>query len=195
MPNFAFHPIQDGWWPVARRLVSPNANLRPPSTQVSLLVIHNISLPPGQYGGCYVEQFFTNQLDPGAHPYFATIHSSQVSAHCMIDRLGQAVQFVPFHQRAWHAGRSSFDGVPECNDYSIGIELEGTDHQAYSANQYQTLVRLTRDLMRNFPAITQDRIVGHSDIAPGRKTDPGPAFNWALYRQLLNTTLSKESAR
>ncbi len=189
MPNLAFHPIQGGWWPDARRLASPNANLRPPGVEVDLLVIHNISLPPGQFGGGFVEKFFTNRLDPDIHPYFASIASLQVSAHCLIDRLGRAVQFVPFHQRAWHAGRSSFDGVSECNDFSVGIELEGTDHQAYSAHQYQTLIRLTRDLMRYFPALTPDRIVGHSDIAPGRKTDPGPAFDWTLYRQLLNAAL------
>lgn len=189
MPHFAFNPVRHGWWPAAQRLASPNCNQRPPDAEISLLVIHNISLPPGQFGGGYVQQFFTNQLNPAAHPYFATIASQQVSAHCLIDRRGQVTQFVPFHQRAWHAGRSCFAGVAECNDYGIGIELEGTDLQAYSANQYQTLVKLTRDLMQCFPAITQERIVGHSDIAPGRKTDPGPAFDWGLYRQLLFAAL------
>lgn len=187
MPNFAFNPIRHGWWPAARRLASPNCNERPAGAKVSLLVIHSISLPPGQFGGGHIEQFFTNQLDATLHPYFASIAALRVSAHCLIDRRGQAIQFVPFHRRAWHAGSSSFAGVAECNDYSIGIELEGTDNRAYSANQYQTLVKLTQEIMRQFPAITPDRIVGHSDIAPERKTDPGPAFDWALYRQLLNS--------
>ncbi len=195
MSNLASHPLQRGWWPAARRLKSPNWNERPPVAQVSLLVIHNISLPPEQFGGGYIEEFFTNRLNPAAHPYFASIASLQVSAHCLIDRSGGTTQFVSFEHRAWHAGRSSFAGVAECNDYSIGIELEGTDVRAYTANQYQTLVKLTRDLMRAYPGITMDRIVGHADVAPGRKTDPGPAFDWQLYRQLLDAVIGTDTAR
>lgn len=153
---------------------------------VDLLVIHNISLPPGQYGGGYVEQFFTNTLDASLHPYFETIATLQVSAHCFIERTGRVIQFVPFHKRAWHAGRSQFAGVVECNDYGIGIELEGTDDQAYTAQQYQVLVKLTRDLMREYPRLSPARLTGHCNIAPGRKTDPGPSFDWSLYRQWLN---------
>lgn len=190
--HLAFNSINDGWWSAARRVPSPNFNERPPGVDVSLLVVHNISLPPGQFGGGYVEQFFTNQLDSSLHPYFETIASLRVSAHCLIDRLGQVKQFVPFHKRAWHAGRSSFAGAVECNDYGIGIELEGTDHQAYTAQQYQALVKLTRDLMKQFPRITSERITGHCDVAPGRKTDPGPAFDWTLYRQWLQACTGSE---
>jgi AmpD protein len=190
MPFLAYNTISNGWWSAARRVPSPNFNDRPAKTEISLLVIHNISLPPGQFGGGYIEQFFTNELDPAVHPYFDSIAAMRVSAHCLIDRQGRAVQFVPFHQRAWHAGRSSYDGVVECNDYSVGIELEGADTLAYSAQQYQTLVKVTRDLIRHFPAMSPERITGHSDIAPGRKTDPGPAFDWALYRELLGKSMA-----
>lgn len=190
MLTLAYNPINHGWWPAARRMPSANCNTRPTGTEINALIIHNISLPPGQFGGAYVEQFFVNQLDPSIHPYFASIADLQVSAHCLIDRKGNAIQFVPFDQRAWHAGRSSLAGVAECNDYSIGVELEGVDDRPYTANQYQMLVKLTRDLITRYPAITLDRIVGHSDIAPGRKTDPGPAFDWSLYRQLLRASLS-----
>ena len=164
---------------------SPNSNERPSAEPFDLLVIHNISLPPGEYGGPYIGQLFTNQLDPAAHPYFAEIADMQVSAHVLIRRDGTIIQFVPFDRRAWHAGASCFNERENCNDFSIGIELEGCDDEPFTDAQYQELVAVTRVLMQHYPAITRDGIVGHSDIAPGRKTDPGPHFDWQRYRQQL----------
>lgn len=177
----------DGWLASARRCPSPNYNDRPPATAISLLVVHNISLPPGQFGTGCVEAFFCNQLALDDHPYFTQIADLRVSSHLLIDREGQLVQFVPLTRRAWHAGASEFEGRTDCNDFSIGIELEGTDHQAYTRRQYQTLARVARLLMEAYPALTQERITGHSDIAPGRKTDPGPAFEWDYFRSLLSS--------
>lgn len=176
----------DGWLEPARHLQSPNFNARPEqSAGVSLLVIHNISLPPGQFGGGYVEHFFLNTLDSSAHPYFKAIQSLQVSAHCFVSRDGRVTQFVSFAERAWHAGESSFQGQSNCNDYSIGIELEGLDDSPYTDQQYQALMVVSKLIIKHFPAITSDRIVGHSDIAPIRKTDPGPAFDWVRYHGLM----------
>lgn len=166
-------------------LASPNFNSRPDPDDVSLLVIHCISLPPEEFGGSFIHDFFQNRLDASAHPYFQTIAELKVSAHFLIERDGRLVQFVECDKRAWHAGESSFQGRQGCNDYSLGVELEGCDEQPYSAAQYQTLVALTRCLQVNYPAISQRRIVGHSDVAPGRKTDPGPAFDWGRYFQML----------
>lgn len=171
-----------GWFVQARPVVSPNANERPPGEAVDLLVIHNISLPPGQYGGDEVEQFFCNRLDSRRHPYFRTIAGLKVSAHLFVRRCGTLVQFVSVDRRAWHAGRSRFDGRENCNDFSVGIELEGCDEQPYSEAQYRALVTCCTLLMKRFPGITEDRIVGHVDIAPTRKTDPGPAFDWSQLR-------------
>ncbi len=179
--------IEHGWLCEARRLPSPNFNTRPKGVAISLLVIHNISLPPGEYCNGCVEAFFTNCLDHEAHPYFGEIRGLEVSAHCFVSRLGKITQFVSFDDRAWHAGRSSFQGVMECNDYSIGIELEGTDTEPYTEAQYDALVSLTNAIQHAYPAITYDRICGHSDIAPQRKTDPGPAFEWPRYRAMLAT--------
>lgn len=165
-----------------RQLPSPNCSERPDGTEVSLLVIHNISLPPGEYGSRCVDKLFCNSLDPQAHPYFAEIAHLRVSAHLLIERDGSITQYVPFDLKAWHAGKSCFSGRENCNDYSIGIELEGTDHEAFTAAQYEQLNRITHWLRQRFPLITPDRIVGHSDIAPGRKTDPGPFFDWTRYR-------------
>ncbi len=173
------------WLPDARRCPSPNCDERPENTVVDLLVIHNISLPPEQFGGCWIEDFFLNQLDPSQHPYFQEIHHLRVSSHFLIRRDGEVLQFVPMHKRAWHAGQSSFLGRDRCNDFSIGIELEGTDALAYTDAQYQRLAELSRQLMKAFPAIHKDRITGHEHIAPGRKTDPGPAFDWSRYLSLL----------
>ena len=178
-----------GWLQPVVRCPSPNFNARPTGEEVSLLVIHNISLPPGEFGGGYIERFFCNTLPADDHPYFATIHHLQVSAHCLVSRGGSVTQFVSFADRAWHAGASSFAGRGNCNDFSIGIELEGADDQGYTPEQYQTLVRLTALLQKFYPAIVRDRIVGHSAIAPGRKTDPGPAFDWAHYFHLLDQTV------
>lgn len=158
---------------------------RPERSNISLLVIHNISLPPNEFGGDYIKYFFTGCLDPNLHPYFANIYQMRVSAHCLIKRDGHILQFVPFDKRAWHAGVSSFQGLSRCNDYSIGIELEGADHIPYTQEQYQSLTLLTKQLMQTYPAITLGRIVGHNDIAPGRKTDPGIAFDWPGYRQMI----------
>lgn len=170
--------IVKGWLTGVNLCPSPNYNTRPADTAISLLVVHNISLPPGQFGTGCIAQFFQNQLDHSAHPYFHHLRDTQVSAHCLIDRSGEITQFVSFNDRAWHAGRSIFDGVEECNDYSIGVELEGTDELAYTESQYLSLSKLTRLLMIEFPSIRSSRITGHSDVAPGRKTDPGPAFDW-----------------
>lgn len=177
--------ILNGWLNIAHPVPSPNFNLRPENTPISLLVIHNISLPPGKFGGRFVQDFFKNQLDENAHPYFKTIAGMQVSAHLFIEREGEITQFVSFDDRAWHAGASSFEGVPNCNDYAIGIELEGTDDQAYTDAQYTVLAKVTRQLLRTYPTLTPERIAGHEDIAPGRKTDPGPNFDWPRYFSLL----------
>lgn len=166
----------------ARLIASPNCDDRPAGCAVDLLVIHHISLPPGEFGGAGIVQLFTNALDPGAHPFFATLAGTRVSAHFLIRRDGGLLQFVPCARRAWHAGESSWKGRSRCNDFSIGIELEGTGEQPYTAPQYRRLAALTRALRARYPI--RD-IVGHSDIAPGRKTDPGPSFDWARYRRML----------
>ena len=175
------------WLPGVACQPSPNADERPAGTAVDLLVIHNISLPPGEFGGSWIEDLFLNRLDAGAHPYFAEISDLQVSAHLLIRRDGEVTQFVALDRRAWHAGQSSFCGRERCNDYSIGIELEGSDDQPFQPAQYAALVQLTKQVKKVFPAITDERIVSHSDIAPGRKTDPGPFFNWEHYRLALLT--------
>jgi AmpD protein len=175
-----------GWLPQARRVDSPNFGERPEGAVIDLLVIHNISLPPGEFGGPWVEQLFCGRLDASAHPYFAGIAADPVSAHLFIRRDGEALQFVDLCKRAWHAGRSCWQGRAECNDYGIGIELEGTDAMHFTGAQYDRLADITREILWRFPAITAERIVGHSDVAPGRKTDPGPAFDWARYRRLLS---------
>jgi AmpD protein len=175
----------DGWLQGARRVRSPNHDARPDGTAIDLLVVHGISLPPGEFGGPAIERLFTNRLDPQAHPYFMGIAGLKVSAHLLIRRDGEVVQFVPFGARAWHAGASEFRGRSRCNDFSIGVELEGTDEVPYTARQYARLATVARVLMRAYPAITRARLVGHSDIAPGRKTDPGLAFDWPRLRALL----------
>lgn len=168
---------QTGWLNGATHLLSENHNARPDG-EISLLVIHNISLPPKQYGTGMVQALFTNQLPIDAHPYFAEIAHLKVSAHFFIERDGAITQFVSCLDRAWHAGISKFDGRENCNDFSLGIELEGVDDQAYSEAQYQSLNILINELRKHYPMITAERICGHCDIAPERKTDPGPAFNW-----------------
>lgn len=187
---FGHFMIEQHWLSTARRCPSPNFNQRPAGCQIRLLVIHNISLPPGQFGGADIEDFFCNQLDCNKDPFYQEIKGMEVSSHLLIKRSGEVVQFVAFNERAWHAGKSSFQGVENCNDFSIGIELEGTDTQAYTDAQYQTLHDVTRQLLLQYPALTETNIVGHNDIAPGRKTDPGIAFDWHRYRQAL-----KDAAR
>jgi len=164
---------------------SPNWDERPIGVTIDLLVIHGISLPPGEFGGDYISALFTNALDSQLHPYFAQIEHLKVSSHLLIRRDGQIVQYVPFHKRAWHAGESNFKGRSRCNDFSIGIELEGADTVPYTPEQYQSLAKVTQALLKGYPGIDRDRIVGHSDIAPGRKTDPGTAFNWEHFFKLL----------
>ncbi|KAA8730930.1 1,6-anhydro-N-acetylmuramyl-L-alanine amidase AmpD [Acinetobacter qingfengensis] len=165
----------------AVQIHSPNFNQRPEDTDIRLVVIHNISLPPSQFGGGYIQQFFQNQLDWNAHPYFKSIEGMQVSAHLLILRSGEVIQFVNFNERAWHAGRSSYLGQMECNDYSIGIELEGSDDQPFEQQQYDVLSQLILSIEQAYPK-TYQHLTGHSDIAPGRKTDPGPFFDWQLLR-------------
>ncbi len=162
----------------ARQCPSPNFDERPDRVEPELVVVHGISLPPGEFGGTEVEQFFTNCLDWDAHPYFSEIRGLEVSSHLFIRRDGELVQFVPFTRRAWHAGESGFRGRTRCNDFSIGIELEGEDETPYSDEQYNVLVSVVAALIATYPALSVRRVAGHSDIAPGRKTDPGPAFDW-----------------
>ena len=171
----------------ARYVCSPNCDPRPAGATIDALVIHAISLPPGQFAGNFVEDFFCNRLDPRAHDYFAEIQDLLVSAHFYIRRDGALLQFVPTQQRAWHAGKSTLAGRDQVNDYSIGIELEGTDDEPFSDAQYDVLAELTKCLIHCYPDISAERIVGHSDIAPGRKTDPGPLFDWRRYRTALSS--------
>ncbi len=177
--------IKQGWWQSAAKVPSPNFNERPSPRDISLLVIHNISLPPKQYGTSHIEDFFQNRLNVSAHPYFQEINDLKVSSHILIKRVGYVTQFVSFDDRAWHAGVSSFCGCENCNDFSIGIELEGCDDEPYTEEQYRSLEALSIDIMQAYPKITLDRIAGHCDIAPGRKTDPGDAFDWQRYKNSL----------
>jgi AmpD protein len=174
--------IRDGWLEGVARRPSPNQDARPDPDDVSLLVVHGISLPPGEFGGRWIDVLFDNRLDPAAHPYFAQIAGLRVSAHLLIRRDGEVTQYVPFSARAWHAGASCFAGREQCNDYSIGVELEGTDELPYTDAQYNVLAAIAGTLMQAYPAIAPERIAGHCDIAPGRKTDPGPAFDWPRFR-------------
>jgi len=170
-----------GWLPIARRVPSPNCDARPANVNIELVVIHAISLPPDEFGGHGVVELFTNCLDPRAHPYYETVHDLRVSAHFLIRRDGELLQFVSCSQRAWHAGVSSWRGRGACNDFSLGIELEGCDSIVFTDSQYAVLNRLIEELRARYPIVD---VVGHSDIAPGRKTDPGPCFEWArLNRQ------------
>ena len=176
--------VIDGQLIGARQVPSPNYNQRPEHTEIQLVVVHNISLPPSQFGGAYIEQFFQNRLDWSKHPYFQSIEGMQVSTHLLILRTGEVLQFVNFNDRAWHAGRSSYLAKKECNDYSIGIELEGSDDQPFEDVQYSVLAEVIATLQATYPKILQ-HLAGHSDIAPGRKTDPGPYFDWPKTRALI----------
>ena len=167
-----------GWLTGVRRLPSPNCDPRPSGSEAELIVIHGISLPPASYGGPWIDRLFTNTLPAEAHPYFATIQGLRVSTHVLIARDGTLTQYVPFSMRAWHAGPSNWCGREACNDYSIGIELEGTDDEPYDDRQYPVLAQLIASLQQAYPALASGAVAGHSDIAPGRKTDPGPAFDW-----------------
>lgn len=174
-------PVVDDaeWWPQARRVPSPNFDQRPDGASIDLIVIHAISLPPDEFGSQAIIQLFTNVLDPQEHPYFGEIQHLRVSAHFLVRRHGELIQFVPCVRRAWHAGASIWRGRENCNDFSIGIELEGCDSMPFEDAQYETLNRLVSGLRHSYPI---DAVVGHSDIAPGRKTDPGPCFDWHRLR-------------
>jgi len=169
----------------ARYVLSPHCDDRPENTEIDMIVVHGISLPPVQFGHDYIEKFFTGKLDYSLHPYFETIKQLKVSSHLLIKRDGEIIQFVPFAKRAWHAGESFFQGRSRCNDFSIGIELEGTDELPYEKIQYEKLAEVIKTLQIAYPGITRERIVGHSDIAPGRKTDPGHSFDWHYLDCLL----------
>lgn len=166
----------------ARWIPSPNHDARPDDAAISLVVIHGISLPPGEFGGEWITDLFLDRLHPGAHPYFAGLAGVRVSAHFLVRREGEVIQYVPCELRAWHAGKSSWKGRERCNDFSIGIELEGTDYWPYTDAQYDSLAHLTRALFERYGALD---LAGHSDIAPGRKTDPGPHFDWPRYRAAI----------
>jgi len=178
--------VDPDYLPDARQVSSPNCDERPAGSAVELLVIHSISLPPGEFGGDGIDRLFTNCLEPEAHPYYREIADVRVSSHLLVRRDGNLVQYVPFSKRAWHAGDSCFQGREACNDFSIGIELEGHDNTPYTDDQYACLARVVNTLQAQFPALTQAAIVGHSDISPGRKTDPGPTFDWTYFRQQLD---------
>lgn len=169
----------------SRFIASPNFDERPDSAELELIVIHNISLPPNEFGGPWITALFSNTLDPEAHPYFKDIYQMEVSSHVLIRRDGEIIQYVPFHKRAWHAGKSNYRGRERCNDFSIGIELEGSDIQPFEDIQYSQLARLIQSLLKSYPTLSQQHITGHSDIAPGRKTDPGPYFDWDKFYALL----------
>jgi len=169
----------------ARQVLSPHCDDRPQGMNPELLVLHGISLPPGEFGGPWIDRLFTGSLPAAAHPYFAQIAEARVSAHVLIRRDGELVQYVAFGRRAWHAGVSQFEGRPACNDFSVGIEFEGADDCRYEESQYAAAAALLQALLRAYPTLAVQRLVGHSDIAPGRKTDPGAAFDWAKMRAML----------
>lgn len=168
-----------------RQVLSPHFDERPSGTRIDLIVVHGISLPPGEFGGPWIDRLFAGCLPADAHPYFRGIAASRVSAHALVLRTGEIVQYVPFERRAWHAGASQYEGRSSCNDFSIGIELEGTDDRPYTDAQYERLAQLIASLCASYPTLELDRIAGHDEIAPGRKTDPGPAFDWARLRGLI----------
>ncbi len=170
----------------ARQIASPNYDSRPSGVDADLIVVHGISLPPGDFGGPWIDRLFTNTLPTDVHPYFAEIGTLRVSSHLVIMRDGALTQYVKLTDRAWHAGRSSYDGREACNDFSVGVELEGTDTLPYESAQYAALAEVVAALCTAYPQLSPDRLVGHSDIAPGRKTDPGPAFDWERARRLID---------
>lgn len=172
----------------ARQVPSPNCDDRPAGVAPDLIVVHGISLPPGEFGGPWIDRLFTNALPAGHHAYFAQIADRKVSSHLLIRRDGETVQYVPFHRRAWHAGVSQYRGRERCNDFSIGIELEGTDDSAYEPSQYRELSKVILQLCNAYSSLSRARVAGHSDIAPGRKSDPGEAFDWPRLRAMLLST-------
>jgi AmpD protein len=178
-----------------RHVASPNFDARPPGVDAELIVVHGISLPPGEFGGPWIDRLFTNTLPLDMHPYFAEIGELRVSSHLLVARDGELTQFVKFTDRAWHAGQSNYYGRMACNDFSIGVELEGSDTLAYEAAQYETLANVVAALCDAYPRLSPDRLVGHSDISPGRKTDPGPAFDWQRARDCISAVCRASSNR
>ena len=179
----------------ARVNPSPNHDERPNQDDISLIVIHNISLPPNEFGGDGIDQLFTNSLDTGEHPFYEEIHQLRVSSHLLIRRDGEVVQYVPFEKRAWHAGESNYLGRSVCNDFSIGIEMEGTDFEPFTDIQYQILETTIRDLLERYPTLSKENITGHENIAPGRKTDPGPYFKWQKLESALGVALPADACK
>jgi AmpD protein len=182
--------LKSGLMRGARQIASPNRDLRPAGVEADLIVVHGISLPPGEFGGPWIDHLFTNSLPAEAHPHFAEVNSLRVSSHLVIMRDGAVTQYVKFTERAWHAGKSVYRGREACNDFSVGVELEGTDTLPYEAAQYRALAEVVAALCAAYPRLSADRLTGHSDIAPGRKTDPGPAFDWPLARRLIAAAAS-----
>ncbi|HWX27205.1 MAG TPA: 1,6-anhydro-N-acetylmuramyl-L-alanine amidase AmpD [Steroidobacteraceae bacterium] len=186
--------LESGLMRGARQMASPNHDSRPAGVEADLIVVHGISMPPGEFGGPWIDRLFTNTLPAEAHPYFAEVGSLRVSSHLVVMRDGAVTQYVKFTERAWHAGKSSFEGREACNDFSVGVELEGTDTLPYEAAQYGALAKVVAALCAAYPRLSPDRLAGHSDIAPGRKTDPGPAFDWQLARRLIAAEVSARSS-
>jgi AmpD protein len=185
--------LETGLMRSARQVPSPNFDARPPGVEADLIVVHGISLPPGEFGGPWIERLFTNSLPIDMHPYFAEIGGLRVSSHLLVARDGSLTQFVKFTDRAWHAGQSSYNGRSACNDFSIGVELEGIDTLDYEAAQYDALAEAVAALAEAYPGLSAERLVGHSDISPGRKTDPGPAFDWERARRCIGAACLKQS--
>jgi N-acetyl-anhydromuramoyl-L-alanine amidase len=182
--------LKSGLMRGVRQVASPNQDSRPAGVEADLIVVHGISLPPGEFGGPWIDRLFTNTLPADAHPYFAEVHSLRVSSHLVIMRDGALTQYVKFTERAWHAGKSNYRGRDACNDFSVAVELEGTDTLPYEAAQYGALAEVVAALCAAYPRLSADRLTGHSDIAPGRKTDPGPAFDWPLARSMIAAAAS-----
>jgi N-acetyl-anhydromuramoyl-L-alanine amidase len=187
--------LESGLLRGARQIASPNFDSRPAGVETDLIVVHGISLPPGDFGGPWIDRLFTNTLPPHEHPYFAEVAPLRVSSHLVLDRDGEVTQYVRFTDRAWHAGKSIYKDREACNDYSVGVELEGTDTVPYAAAQYGALAEVVAALVAAYPRLSPQRLVGHSDIAPGRKTDPGPAFDWPRARRLIASACRRTRQR
>lgn len=183
--------IEDGWLKGVRKIPSPHFNQRPTDSKISLIVVHNISLPPGEFTTKHIDELFLKELKAEEHPFFETIQDYEVSSHLLIDRKGELTQYVSLLDRAWHAGESNFQGTSNCNDFSIGIELVGTDEIPFTQAQYETLAAVTRFLMTSYPEISAQNVVGHSEVSPGRKSDPGDSFDWSKFRTMLGTQPSQ----
>lgn len=179
----------------ARQVASPNFDARPAGVEADLIVVHGISLPPGEFGGPWIDRLFTNALPPEVHPYFAEVGALRVSSHLVVSRDGAVTQYVGFADRAWHAGKSSYQGREACNDFSVGVELEGTDMLSYEPAQYGALAEVVAALCAAYPSLSAERLTGHSDIAPGRKTDPGPAFDWVIARRRIAAACARKPRR